>query len=111
MQPRLRSLALALTLAAVAPLVACNGSSNPAAASETRTVASMLPKITRSLTPAGAEAAFGKPDETTGSGLLIYVYRAEAGKKVFLSFPGFAPIVSAKAVDASGAVEDLTIRD
>jgi hypothetical protein len=113
MQTRLRTIALAIAMGAFAPLTlaACNGSSNPAAASEARTVASMLPKITSSLTPAGAEAAFGKPDETTGSGLLIYVYNAEAGKKVYLSFPGYAPIVSARAVDPSGAVEVLTIRD
>jgi hypothetical protein len=112
MHRRLRSLALALSFGAVAPLVlvACNGSSNPAATSDARTVASMLPKITASLTPAGAEAAFGKPDETTGSGLLIYVYRAEEGKKVYLAFPGYAPIVYAKAVSPSGAVEELAIR-
>jgi len=69
----------------------------------------MVPKLTKRLTPAGAEAAFGKPDETTGSGLLIYVYRAEAGRRVFLSFPGFAPIVSARAVDESGASQDLPL--
>jgi hypothetical protein len=111
--PRLRSLALAISLVVVAPLVlaACNGSSNPAAASQTRTVASMLPKLTHSLTPAAAQVAFGKPDETTGSGLLIYVYRVEEGKKVYLAFPGYAPIVYAKAVDQSGAVEELVIRE
>ncbi|MEO8561663.1 MAG: hypothetical protein ABI601_06285 [bacterium] len=68
-------------------------------------------RLTRSLTPASAEAAFGAPDERTGSGLIIYVYRAEAGKKVYLGFPGFAPIVYARAVDAGGAVEELALRD
>jgi hypothetical protein len=111
MQPMLRSLALAVALAAVTPLAACNGTSNPTSASAERTVASMLPKLTRTLTPAGAEAAFGKPDETTGSGLLIYVYRAEQGKNVYLGFPGFAPIIYAKAVDASGSAVDLALRD
>ena len=103
---RLRAIALAVPLL----LAACNGSSNPAAASVPRTVASMLPKLSRSLTPAAAEAAFGAPDERTGSGLIIYVYRAEAGKKVYLGFPGFAPIVYARAVDLSGAVEELALQ-
>lgn len=111
MQARLRSLALVLALGAAAPVAGCNGSSDPTSASESRTVASMLPKLTRSLTPAGAEAAFGKPDETQGSGLIIYVYRAEAGKKVYLGFPGFAPIIYAKAVDASGGATDLALKD
>jgi hypothetical protein len=111
MQARLRSLVLALTLGAVAPLVACNRSSDPTSASEARTVASMLPKLTRSLTPAAAEAAFGAPDERAGSGLLILVYRAEQGKKVYLGFPGFAPIIYAKAVDASGGETELPLRD
>jgi hypothetical protein len=115
MLPRLRTLALAFSVCSVAPLAACGGSSDPAAApaepAAPRTVASMLPKLTHSLTPAGAKAAFGEPDETTGSGLLIYVYRAEQGKKVFLSFPGFAPIVSARAVDAAGVEEQLVIRE
>jgi hypothetical protein len=111
MQARLRSFALVLALGALAPVVACGKSSDPTSASDTRTVASMLPKLTRSLTPAGAEAAFGKPDETVGSGLLIYVYRAEAGKKVYLGFPGFAAILYAKAVDASGGAQDLPLRD
>jgi hypothetical protein len=111
MQARLRSLALALTLGAAAPVAACHGTSDPTSASEGRTVASMAPKLTRSLTPAGAEAAFGKPDETTGSGLLIYVYRAEQGRKVYLGFPGFAPIIYAKAVDATGGSVDLELKD
>lgn len=111
MQARLRSLAFVLALGALAPVAACGRSSSPTSVSDTRTVASMLPKLTRALTPAGAEAAFGMPDETLGSGLIIYVYRAEAGKKVYLGFPGFAPIIYAKAVDASGGEQDLTLRD
>jgi hypothetical protein len=108
MSLRLRVLALVLPLA----LAACtNSSSDPITTPEARTVASMVPKLSRSLTPAAAESAFGKPDEIAGSGLLIYVYRAEAGKRVFLSFPGFAPIISARAVDASGSSQELPLRD
>ena len=111
MRASLRALALVLSLGALTPVVACNRSSDPTSASEARTVASMLPKLTRSLTPAAAEAAFGKPDEMVGSGLLIYVYRAEEGKKVYLGFPGFRPIMYARAVDAAGNAEELALRD
>jgi hypothetical protein len=111
MQSRPRSLVLALTLGVAAPIAACNGSADPTSSAESRTVASMLPKLSRSLTPAAAEAAFGKPDETLGSGLIIYMYRAEAGRKVFLGFPGFAPILYARAVDATGGATDLPLQD
>jgi hypothetical protein len=71
----------------------------------------MLPKLSHSLTPSTAEATFGKPDETTGSGLLIYVYRAESGKRVFLGFPGFTRILYARVQDSAGASEDLPFTD
>ena len=108
MLPRIRALALILPLA----LAACtNSSSDPATVPASRTVASMVPKLTRSLTPAGAESTFGKPDDIEGSGLLIYVYRAEAGRRVFLSFPGYQPIIAARAVDAAGGSVELPLRD
>jgi hypothetical protein len=75
------------------------------------TVANMLPRLSRSLTPAAAEATFGKPNETPGSGLIIYVYDVEAGKKVYLGFPGFAPITYARLVDANGASQELPLVD
>jgi hypothetical protein len=78
---------------------------------DARTVASMLPKLTRSLTPASAEAAFGKPDEITGSGLIIYRYRVEGGRTLSLGFPGHAPITYAKVLDASGVAEELPLLD
>lgn len=106
MHPALRSLALALVL----PLAAC-ASSDPVAAGESRTVASMAPQLTRALTPAGAESVFGAPDERIGSGLIIYLYRVEAGKRVHLGFPGFAPISYARVLTARGAVEDLQLKD
>ena len=111
MLPRLRSTALALTLL----VAACSNGApipvDPVVVTGQRTVASMLPKLSRSLTPAIAETTFGKPDETTGSGLLIYVYHAEAGKRVFLSFPGFAPIMSARVQESTGASQELPLRD
>lgn len=110
MTTRLRALTFALLIGAAGHVAGCN-TPDPAAAPAPRTVASMLPHITRSLTPAAAEAAFGKPDEITGSGLLIYVYRVEEGKRVYLGFPGFAPISYATLFDAAGGSQPLTLRD
>jgi len=111
MSPRPRTITLALTLL----VAACSNGApipvDPVVVTAERTVASMLPRLSRSLTPAIAEATFGKPDETTGSGLLIYVYRVEAGKRVFLSFPGFAPIMGARVQDDTGASQELPLRD
>ena len=111
MGSRLRTIALALPLLVAACSNAAPIPVDPVVVTAERTVASMLPKLSRSLTPAIAEATFGKPDETTGSGLLIYVYRAEAGKRVFLSFPGFAPIMGARVQDDTGASQELPLRD
>ena len=111
MSPRPRTIALALSLL----VAACSNGApipvDPVVVTGQRTVASMLPKLTRSLTPAIAEATFGKPNEITGSGLLIYVYDVEAGKRVFLSFPGFAPIMSASVRESTGASQALPLRD
>ena len=75
------------------------------------TLAKMLPRLSHSLTPAIAEATFGKPDESIGSGLIIYVYHVEAGKSVYLGFPGFARITYAKLQDATGASQELPLLD
>jgi hypothetical protein len=109
---RTRLIALAVPLL----LAGCSRNSTDPAATEgvvtgPLTVASMLPRLSRSLTPARAEAIFGKPDQTTGSGLIIYVYRVEAGKLVYLGFPGFAPITYAKLLDVNGASQDLPLVD
>ena len=108
MTSRLRTLALALPLV----LGACSSNTaDPIAAAPARTVASMLPRLSKSLTPSTTETTFGKPDETTGSGLIIYVYRVEEGKRVVLSFPGFEKIVGARLQDASGATQELPLVD
>jgi hypothetical protein len=113
---RIRLTALALSLL----LGACTKSaSNPvdssaltaAAVAGPLTLAKMLPRLSRSLTPAIAEATFGKPDESVGSGLIIYVYHVEAGKSVWLSFPGFTQIINAKLRDASGVSQELPLVD
>lgn len=61
------------------------------------------------LTPTSAETSFGRPDERTGSGLIIYLYRADCGRTVSLGFPGHAPIMYAKLLLPSGETEDLPL--
>lgn len=101
-----------LTLGVSMLLVGCsNNAPDPVAAVAPRTVASMLPRLSRSLTPAAAEAAFGQPDERAGSGIIIYIYRAESGKRVSLGFPGFAPIIYAKVQDSAGVSQELPLVD
>jgi hypothetical protein len=111
MTPRPRTIALALSLL----VAACSNGApipvDPVVVTGQRTVASMLPNLTRSLTPAIAETTYGKPDEITGSGLLIYVYNVESGKRVFLSFPGFAPIMAARLQESTGASQELPLKD
>lgn len=93
----------------VSTLTACRGSTTPGDESGARRLAAMRPLITRSLTPASAETSFGRPDERTGSGLIIYRYRADSGRTVSLGFPGHAPIMYAKLLLPSGETEDLPL--
>ncbi len=76
-----------------------------------RTLESMLPQLTRSLTPQGARDVFGAPDEQTGSGLIIYVYRVDQGRSVWLGFPGYEPIIYAKLRDPAGRDRELPLRE
>jgi hypothetical protein len=82
----------------------------PTTPSIARAAEAFQPYLTTDLTPAFARARFGTPDEQTGSGLRIYVYRLEAGKQLWLGFPGDAPIVYAKVKAADGTVIDLPLR-
>jgi hypothetical protein len=67
------------------------------------------PYLTTQLTPAAARARFGPPDEETGSGLRIYIYRLADGRRLWLGFPGDAPIVYARVQALDGAMSDLTL--
>jgi hypothetical protein len=100
--------ALGLVLAA-ATTSACNNSPAPLAA-EDRMLSRIEPLITRDLTPELARTRIGTPDEEPGSGLIIFVYRVDGGRTVWLSFPGYRPIVSARVHEPGGAVRDLAIR-
>jgi hypothetical protein len=76
----------------------------------TRTLASMLPSITTSLTPLLAEQIFGLPDLRSGSGPINYVYFVEDQKKVNLTFPGPTATISfASLQDRNGVSTPITI--
>jgi hypothetical protein len=107
---------LALCLAFAAPLVACKGTENvtgtPIGGTESRTLASMTPLITKSLTVSAAETAFGFPNSRTTTPPIILVYLVEDGKKVSLGFPDLVNVISfAQVTDKLGIVSNLTILD
>lgn len=111
-----RRIALALCLAFTAPLVACKGTENvtgaPTGATESRTLASMTPFITKSLTVTGAETAFGFPDARTLTPPIVLTYLVEDGKKVTLTFPDMVGVISsALLTDKNSVVTSLTILD
>ena len=100
-----RSFVLATILGMAA---ACQRS--PANADDGRTLAEFQPYLTQRLTPADARAAFGEPDDITGSGLRIFVYRLRGGDRLWLGFPGDRPIVYAKLQPHDGRPVDLPLR-
>ncbi len=75
-----------------------------------RTLAAMQPLLSKTLTPQVAEQLFGKPDEITGSGLIIYVYHLPNGQKLWLGFPGYRPIFYAKVQNNDGSTIDLPLQ-
>jgi hypothetical protein len=54
--------------------------------------------------PGEKVAAFGEPDRKLGSGLIIYEYDLEDGRKMRLGFPGFFPMQYAYHVQEDGKV-------
>jgi len=101
------ALGLALTTAACGN---SSTSSTEAKVAAERTLARIEPLITKDLTPELARTRIGVPDEEPGSGLIIYKYRVDGGRTVWLSFPGFQPIIAAALEEANGARRELTIR-
>lgn len=91
------------------PLTACGR--NLPSAPELPTLEAMRPHLTARLTPEEAERVLGTPDEITGSGLRIYVYRIEHRHRVLLGFPGSAPLVYAKLQAPDGQFTDLPLED
>jgi hypothetical protein len=92
-------------------LFALSSCDRPATApGQVRTLMDFSPYLTAQLTPAVARAQFGPPDEETGSGLRIYIYRLADGRRLLLGFPGDAPILYAKVQAPDGAMSDLALR-
>ena len=112
-----RRFVLALSLALVAPLVSCKGTENvvgnPGSGGDSRTLASMAPLITKSLTVMSAELAFGFPDARTTTPPIVLTYNVDDGRKVTLGFPDLVQtIVFAKLTAKNGVdVTDLPILD
>ena len=75
-----------------------------------RPLSAFQPYLTRSLTPAAARAQFGPPNEITGSGLIIYKYKVEGSRTLWLGFPGEAAISYAKLERKDGQFTDLALQ-
>jgi hypothetical protein len=98
---------LCLALAA-ASTEACNR--GPTTSVQERRLSAMEPNLTRDLTPTSARTKFGAPDEVTGSGLIIYKYRVDGGRTLWLGFPGEAAISYARLEAKDGSFTDLPLR-
>ena len=80
--------------------------------SESRTLAQMRPEIKKSLTPILSEQTFGPPDQKAGSGLIIYIYNVEDGRKVNLAFPGPTALISFASVqEKTGGTTEIPLLD
>jgi hypothetical protein len=72
----------------------------------------MRPELKKSLTPTLAEQTFGPPDQRAGSGLIIYIYNVEDGRKVNLAFPGPSALISFASVqEKNGGTTDIPLLD
>jgi hypothetical protein len=100
-------LALCLLLTSASTHACSRG---PTTSSPERQLSAIEPMLTRDLTPASARAKLGAPDEVTGSGLIIYKYRVDGGRTLWLGFPGEAPISYARLESRDGTFADLTLR-
>ena len=105
----MRRILFALSLAVAGTSVAaCNR--GPTTAVQERQLSAIEPNLTRDLTPTSARAKLGAPDEITGSGLIIYKYRVDGGRTLWLGFPGEAAISYARLESKDGSFSDLTLR-
>ena len=113
MKRRLGTLFL-LSLALVAP--ACKGTENvmgtPIGGQEGRTLESMLPFITKSLTAPKAELTFGRPDTGEGGAQVLFIYNVQDGRRVNLRFPNQTdPISSAWIGEKNGGTTPIPLLD
>jgi hypothetical protein len=104
----------ALLLAFPLLLAGCKGTERiqgtPSNLTEFRTLASMQPYITTSLTARKAKEQFGNPDSQTTTGEIVLVYNVENSQKVSLGFPSLdGQILFARLTDKGGTSTDLQI--
>lgn len=95
-------------------LAGCKGTEHvvgtPTNMTEFRTLASMQPYITTSLTPRKAKEQFGTPNSQTTIGEIVLVYNVENSQKVTLGFPSLEGQINyASLSDKTGASTSLQI--
>ena len=108
----MRRLALLFALACVLSMGAwsCQRAASPSSPDPVSGLTRFEPYLNAQLTPAIARARFGQPDEETGSGLRIYIYKLNDGRRLWLGFPGDAPITYARIEGTDGVFTDLPLR-
>jgi hypothetical protein len=114
----IRRLTYALGLSLALAAAGCKGTErvigtpSGGGGSESRTLESMLPGITKSLTPQLAEERFGFPNSGSNTTPLVLVYNVEDGKKVNLGFPSRTSLISyALWQDRNGVQTSIPLRD
>jgi hypothetical protein len=94
-------------------LAGCGGSAiegTPSNLTEFRTLASMTPFITASLTARTAQEQFGTPNAKSTAGEIVLVYAVENSETVNLGFPNpDGPILFARLIQKDGTSTNLTI--
>ena len=95
-------------------LAGCKGTERiqgtPSNLTEFRTLASMQPYITTSLTVRKAKEQFGTPNAQTTIGEIVLVYNVENSQKVTLGFPSLEGQINyASLSDKTGASTNLQI--
>jgi len=114
----IRRLTYALGLSLALAAAGCKGTEHVAGTpaggggTEGRTLASMLPLITKTLTPQLAEERFGLPNTGSIGNPMILVYNVEEGRKVTLGFPNSTSLISyASWQDKNGVITEIPLRD
>ena len=87
----------------------CQQAGSPSSPAPVSALSRFEPYLNAQLTPAIARARFGQPDEETGSGLRIYIYKLSDGRRLWLGFPGDAPIAYARIEDVNGTFTELPL--
>ena len=103
-------LLLALACAVLAGGWSCRQPTSPGPLDQSSALTKFEPYLNSQLTPAIARARFGPPDEETGSGLRIFIYKLTDGRRLWLGFPGEAPITYARIEGVDGVFTDVPLR-